>query len=124
MTSTPRTSYQIRKAGSLPPDDLVVPSILAVHLEFELRKALENLKAIADRVGSKTSWIVDILDAIDGHGVPKVKSKNHAEYTHKLEWKSGPWTTFKLYQCKGGANTARRKLIAQGFKDAKVTEIK
>ena len=125
MISTPRTSHQQRKAGSLPPDSLVVPVTLSTNLEFELNKALENLKSIADRVGAKTSWVVDILDAIDRHGVPAVKSKNHVTHTHALSWTdSEGCILWKHYQCKSGAHTERRKLIARGFKDAKVTEIK
>ena len=114
MTSTPRTSHQQRKAGSLPPDSLVVPVTLSTNLEFELNKALENLKSIAERVGSKTSWVVDILDAIDRHGVPAVKSKSHVAHTHKLTWNvSNGFGATSYYQSRSGAHTARRKLIAE-----------
>ena len=121
MTTTPRTSAKQCKAGSLDPDTLVVPLTLSANLEFELNRALANLSAIAERVGSKSSWCQDILDTIDKLGLPKQSKQSDITYTHVLIWGGGKHKRF--YPGKGGAHTKRRQLIADGVKDAIVKEV-
>ena len=124
MTTTPRTAHKQCKAGSLPEDALVVPITLSANLEFELNKALQDLQAIADRVGAKSSWVLDIIAEIDSAGVPmkKQQPQSSSSCTHMLIWGRGKHV--RRYYGEAGAHAARRKLIQEGYKDATVREVR